>query len=66
MGTTFGWPMLQLTKRLFMVLTFGCGAYIIYFLLTGYHSPVVIEDNNLPSIATKLDTPELVLDLKTL
>jgi type II secretory pathway component PulC len=65
MANTFAWPMIRLVQRLSMILTLGCCAYVILFLLS--KNP----DNSMPqksvAISTKgavLLSPSPVFDLK--
>ena len=63
MKNTLAWPYLRFVKRLLIVLTFGCGIYMVYFLFTMYRNPV-FQDDSRPVKDTVMDAPALELDLK--
>jgi type II secretory pathway component PulC len=64
MGNTFSWPTIRLVQRLSMILTLGCSAYVIFFLLFKNQENSIPENNS--NVSTKgigLVLPSPVFDL---
>ncbi len=65
MGNTFAWPIIRLVQRLSMILTLGCCAYLIVFLISRNHDNVMpveknggaLKDTVLISASPVLDQP---------
>ncbi len=65
MGNTFAWPMVRLVRRLSMILTLGCLAYAIFFLLFKNQDNSMSENSSVvPAKAIGIVSPSPAFDLK--